>query len=87
MANAKIDQNSKPTLIGVSSTDGVTPTLVYVNPTTNRILADLSGGVTSGSAAPNTTPSAVGLMYVDTVNKKVYVSTGTSSSSDWTILN
>lgn len=41
----------------------------------------------SGIVAPATTPTAVGMFYVDTVAKKLYVSTGTASSADWTILN
>lgn len=44
MANAERDQNNVPTLIGVSSSDGVTPTLVFVNPATGRMLVDLPGG-------------------------------------------
>lgn len=44
MANAAIDQNDKPTLIGVSSVDGSTPTRVYVNPVTGRMLVDLPAG-------------------------------------------
>lgn len=43
MANAKLDGNSKPTLIGVSSSDGVTPINVAVDPTTGRVLVDLAG--------------------------------------------
>ena len=42
--NAKKDQNRIPTLIGVSSSDGTTPTLVYVDPTTHRLYVDLVGG-------------------------------------------
>jgi hypothetical protein len=41
----------------------------------------------TGTAAPATTPSAVGIQFIDTTNKKIYVSTGTSSSADWTITN
>jgi len=41
----------------------------------------------SGTAAPAITPAAIGVQFVDTVNKKLYVATGTSSSADWTILN
>ena len=44
-------------------------------------------GVTTGTAAPATTPIRVGDIYTDTNNKKVYISTGTASSADWTILN
>jgi hypothetical protein len=42
--NAKRDQNHTPTLIGVSSSDGVSPTLVYVDPVTHRLYVDLVGG-------------------------------------------
>lgn len=44
MANAKHDQNRIPTLIGASSVDGVTPILVYADPTTHRLLVDATGG-------------------------------------------
>lgn len=41
----------------------------------------------TGTAAPATTPAAVGMQFVDTANKKLYIATGTASSADWTILN
>ncbi len=44
-------------------------------------------GMTFGTAAPATTPNAVGNFFLDTTNKKLYVSTGTASSADWNILN
>lgn len=44
-------------------------------------------GRLSGTAAPVSTPTKVGLIYVDTVAKKVYVSTGTTNASDWTIVS
>lgn len=44
-------------------------------------------GMTFGTAAPTSTPTAVGNFFLDTTNKKLYVATGTASSSDWTILN
>lgn len=50
----------------------------------NEALAAL---VTSGDDAPDTTPAAVWLFFVDTTHAKLYVSTGTDSSSDWTALN
>ena len=39
---------------------------------------------TSGSTAPSTTPTYVWQQYIDTANDKMYVATGTTSSSDWT---
>ena len=44
MADAARDGNFVPTLLGVSSSDGATPVKVYVNPSTHRLLVDLSGG-------------------------------------------
>ena len=41
--------------------------------------------ISSGTVAPTSTPSRVGLLYVDTVANTWYISTGTTSSSDWTI--
>ncbi len=43
--------------------------------------------VTTGADVPASTPAALGQIYVDTGHTKVYVSTGTSSSADWTIMN
>jgi len=43
--------------------------------------------VTTGTAAPATTPAKVGDMFIDTTNKKLYIATGTASSADWTITN
>lgn len=43
--------------------------------------------VTSGSGAPGSTPAAIGQIYVDTSGIKVYVSTGTTNSGNWTIIN
>ena len=51
------------------------------------IYASLVAGITSGAAAPTSTPVKVGDIYIDTTNKKVYIATGTSSSSDWTVVN
>ena len=51
MANAIKDVNSVSTLIGVSSSDGITPTKVAVDPVTGRVLVDLAGsGITSINA-------------------------------------
>ena len=44
MANSKHDQNRIPTLIAVSSSDGVTPVLIYGDPVTHRLYVDLAGG-------------------------------------------
>lgn len=43
--------------------------------------------ISSGTAAPNTTPAKVGDIYVDTNLAKVYIAAGTTNSSDWKVLN
>ncbi len=43
----------------------------------------LEGLLTQAAGAPSTTPKAKNLLYFDTTNKFLYVSAGTSSSSDW----
>lgn len=43
--------------------------------------------ISTGTAAPATTPGKVGDMFIDTTNKKLYFATGTASSADWTIAN
>lgn len=48
MANAKRDENFVPTLLGVSSSDGVTPVEVWVDPVTHRLLVDVSGASGTG---------------------------------------
>lgn len=40
--------------------------------------------ISAGSGAPVTTPSRTGLIYINTASAHVYISTGTSSSADWT---
>ena len=40
MTNAYRDENSVPTLIAASSSDGKTPVRVYADPTTHRLLID-----------------------------------------------
>lgn len=85
MAQAPRDQNRVPALLGTSSADGVTPVAIYADPSTHRLL--VANAVSTGTAAPNTTPPVIGAMYIDTNATKVYVATGTTNSSDWTILN
>ncbi len=46
MSDAAHDSNSIPTLIGVSSADGITPIRVYANPSTHRLLVTASGSAT-----------------------------------------
>lgn len=53
----------------------------------NAITAIDGDPIASGSGAPATTPSAVGIRYVDTTNDVVYMAMGTASSADWQIIS
>jgi hypothetical protein len=63
------------------------PDAKNLNYTDNAGLRGKIARTFTGTAAPATTPSSVGDFFVDTVNAKLYVATGTASSADWTILN
>jgi hypothetical protein len=43
----------------------------------------LKHGPLSGTTAPDFIPAAVGVVYVNTAALVIYISTGTSSISDW----
>ena len=43
MAEAKRDNNQVVTLVGVSNSDGVTPVVLWADPTTHRLLVSISG--------------------------------------------
>lgn len=60
MANASHDDNHVPSLLGVSSVDGVTPVTVYADPTSHRLLVSSSGGG-SGTVTGVLVASANGL--------------------------
>jgi hypothetical protein len=48
---------------------------------------NVSPEISSGAGVPLSTPKKIGNMYIDTTNNKVYISTATTSSSSWKILN
>lgn len=85
MADAHVDGNHVPVLMATSDADGITPIPVYATAADNRLKVAIP--VLSGSGAPASTPVALGRTYIDTNAAKVYISTGTSSSADWSIVN
>jgi hypothetical protein len=101
MAEAARDFNRIPTLLGVSSVDGVTPVLLQVNPATGRLLVDLSsvgvGTVTSVSALTlgttgtdlSSTVATGTTTPVITLNVPTASATnrGALSSTDWSTFN
>lgn len=50
MTDAKRDNNSITTLIGVSSADGITPVVIWVDPVTHRVLVNATGGSVPGGS-------------------------------------
>jgi len=82
---------SNGTLKMVGSTSGTATIVAPATAGTPTLTLPIATGtipsMTFGTAAPATTPAASGLYFLDTTNKKLYVSTGTASSADWTILN
>lgn len=59
----------------------------YGNYQTDAYVASTVPRISTGTSAPETTPSRVGDMFIDTSAHKVYVADGTSSSTNWRILN
>ena len=39
--------------------------------------------ITTGITAPVAAPDAIGYVYIDTTNLKMYIAMGTSAASDW----
>lgn len=89
MADAKIDQNRIPTLLGVSNVDGITPVVLWADPITHRLLVDLPGGAGTvtdvsvvsangfaGTVATSTTTPAITLST--TLNTPVLAGNGTA---------
>ena len=64
MAEAKRDNNYVPTMIAVSNADGVTPVVLWADPTTHRLLvslantASITGTITSLSGTATTAGGA-----------------------------
>ena len=56
MANAQLDDNSRPALTAVSSADGSTVVRLYADPTSHRLL--VQGASTAGSTTAQTAPNA-----------------------------
>jgi len=59
MTEAKRDNNQITTLIGVSSADGVTPVVIWVDPVTHRVLVDLAGAGTGDMLVATYDPTSV----------------------------
>lgn len=76
-------RNSTSLARGFVATTSLTDDRTFTLPDQDGVFST----VTSGTGVPATTPSGLGQIYIRTSNAKVYISTGTSSSADWTIVN
>lgn len=61
MSEAKRDANQVPTMIGVSSADGITPVVLWADPTTHRLLVDLPSGSGTGTVTSVSIVTANGI--------------------------
>lgn len=70
-----------------------TPLLVHEDPQTQREFQNTYQSINSkpsiskGAGAPNSAPSKVGDIYISTSTSKIYIATGTVTSSSWMIIN
>lgn len=99
VSNAKLTDMAQDTIKGRTSGAGTgdpvdltkSQALTILNVEDGADVTDetnvVSSLVSTGSVAPSSTPSSVGLIYVDTVTAEIYISTGTSSSADWALTN
>lgn len=71
MAEAKRDGNFVTTLLAVSSVDGLTPVTLYANPTTHRLLVDLTGGGGTGDVVGPTGATNNAIARFDTTTGKL----------------
>lgn len=96
--NIYLDQNGRLTADTIPTT-GAFPagTLVWARTPTKGAPLNwqyTSSGWTMGAGIPNvstgaptTTPTAYGLTHINSSTGKVYISTGTSTSADWSLVN
>lgn len=89
MAAGHRDENMVVVLMGVSSVDHVTPIEVYVDPTTHRVLVDLSGrGITLLPATGSIDDSNVNFTFTSqptvlVINGATYQQTGGTITWTW----
>lgn len=83
LGNTNGSYNTNMTIDGTVTAGG------FSGPLTGAVTGTASGNpaISSGTAAPETTPGKVGDIYVDTTAHKLYFADGTSSSSNWVIAN
>lgn len=86
MANAPRDENRVPTLLGTSSTDGTTPTTIYANPTTHRLLVDSGASATTTTTWGSTGNTKTISDATVTATSIVVFMTATSPAGLWSVV-
>lgn len=81
MANAPRDDNYVPTLIAVSNADGVTPVVLWADPTTHRLLVD-SSGAGANTALSNLAAVAINLALTPGTTNSIALGSATKNWSD-----
>lgn len=67
------DENAVPTLIAVSSSDGFSPTRLWANPSTHRLLVSAGGGSFVSTEVPSGTVNGSNTVFTFTNTPKVIV--------------
>jgi len=71
----------------ITAIDSLDTTIAWYAQTMQRGYDEFYPSLSTGTSAPSSTPTKVGDTYTDTSGGKVYISTGTTNSADWKILN
>lgn len=71
MATAKRDENKVTTLLGVSSSDGITPIVIWADPTTHRLLVDVAGAGAGDVTGPSSSTDNAIVRFNATTGKVI----------------
>jgi len=79
MAQSRLDENSRASLLGASNADGLTPVVIWADPDTHRLLVNMTGsmghditGIADGRQTVTTAGTRVALAS-STTCKKVHI--------------
>lgn len=81
MADAKRDNNVVTTLIAVSNADGITPVVLWADPTTHRLLVDVSGSG-ANTALSNLASVAINTALLPGTSDSIALGSATKMWSD-----
>ncbi|PIY62259.1 hypothetical protein COY93_03510, partial [Candidatus Uhrbacteria bacterium CG_4_10_14_0_8_um_filter_58_22] len=83
MAQAKRDSNQVPTLIAVSNADGITPVVLYADPTTHRLLVSATSALSGATTAlDNLASVAINTDLIGAVTSGMGIRGGSTANDD-----